>query len=148
MRRHRFCQVEVERLCSLHMRTALYVLLALAAPGLRRPDRLQVGGRERCHALFGSARRGRRESGAEQRPQSCRLPGAFLLRPRRRSSRTKAGPVYSRFVVASPQQDQSFINYGRQASPCRWRATPAISSIHTVALYLDGSPVPGFSRDR
>ena len=145
MRRHRFCQVEVERLCSLHMRTALYVLLALAAPafagqtvykwvdekGVTHFSDQPVAGAEKVEMSSGA-----------NRPAS---PPPSYMPPAPQETR-KAGPAYSRFVIASPQQDQAFINTGGTVT-VQLAATPSISPNHSVTLYLDGAPVSDFSGD-
>jgi hypothetical protein len=52
--------------------------------------------------------------------------------------------VYSRFVVESPQQDEAIINTGG-AVRVSLASTPALSSGHVVALYLDGTRVEDFA---
>lgn len=144
MRRHRFCQVGVERLCSLHMRTALYVLLALAAPafagqtvykwvdekGVTHFSDQPTAGAEKVEMSAGANR-------TADPPPSYASSGS-------EEPTAKAGPAYSRFVIVSPQQDQSIINTGGKVT-VQLAATPSIGAGHTVALYLDGAPVSDFN---
>lgn len=141
---HRFCQVEEERLCSLHMRTALYVLLALAAPafagqtvykwvdekGVTHFSDQPVAGAEKVELSSGAHR-------AASPPPSYTPPAS-------QEPKAKPGPPYSRFVIESPQQDQAIINTGGKVT-VQLSATPAIGQGHTVALYLDGAPVSDFN---
>lgn len=53
------------------------------------------------------------------------------------------GPPYARFVIESPQQDESIINTGGKVS-VRLATTPAISAGHNVTLYLDGARVEDY----
>ncbi|WP_129781313.1 DUF4124 domain-containing protein [Peristeroidobacter soli] len=125
------------------MRTALYVLLALAAPafagqtvykwvddkGVTHFSDQPIAGAEKVELSSGPSR-------AATPPPSYSPPAS--------QPPVKAGPPYSRFVIVSPQQDQAFINSGGKVT-VSLAATPAITSGHTVTLYLDGSPVAGFS---
>lgn len=124
------------------MRTALYVLLALAAPafagqtvykwvdekGVTHFSDQPIAGAEKVELSSGPSR------AAEPAPSYT--PSA--------QEPTKSGPVYSRFVVTSPQPDQSFSNTGGKVT-VQLASTPAIGNGHTVALYLDGSPVSDFA---
>ena len=74
-------------------------------------------------------------------PRARRL---LTLPQHRRQPKAKSGPAYSRFVVESPQQDQSIINTGGKVT-VQLSATPAVAQDHTVALYLDGAPVSDFN---
>jgi hypothetical protein len=49
---------------------------------------------------------------------------------------------YSAFEISSPAPEQSFINTGGQVS-ISLRVSPALRPGHTVAVVLDGQPVPG-----
>lgn len=144
MRRRRFCQVGAERLCSLHMRTALYVLLALAAPvfagqtvytwkddkGVTHWSDQPVPGATKVE-LSGSSRPANPAPAPTPAAQPAQEP-------------TTKGPTYSRFVVESPQPDQAFINTAGVVL-VQLAATPAIADDHVVALFLDGAPVADFS---
>ncbi|GFE78341.1 hypothetical protein GCM10011487_03410 [Steroidobacter agaridevorans] len=128
------------------MRTALYVLLALAAPafagqtvykwvdekGVTHFSDQPVAGAEKVE-LSGGANR-------PASPPPAYAPSAPQETP------VKAGPAYSRFVIVNPQQDQAIINTGGTVT-VQLAATPSIDARHTVALYLDGAPVAGFSGD-
>lgn len=129
------------------MRTALYVLLALAAPafagqtvykwvdekGVTHFSDQPVAGAEKVEMSSGA------KSSASPAP-----PSYTPSEPQ--DSRAKAGPPYSRFVISSPQQDQAIINTGGQVS-VQISATPSISAGHSVMLYLDGAPVSDFAGD-
>nr|WP_298722333.1 DUF4124 domain-containing protein [uncultured Steroidobacter sp.] len=126
------------------MRTALYVLLALAAPafagqtvykwvdekGVTHFSDQPVSGAEKVELSSGGNR-------AASPPPSY-TPSAS------QEPKAKPGPAYSRFVVESPQQDQAIINTGGKVT-VQLSATPAIGPGHTVALYLDGAPVSDFN---
>ncbi|MFC4310217.1 DUF4124 domain-containing protein [Steroidobacter flavus] len=123
------------------MRTALYVLLALAAPafagqtvykwvdekGVTHFSDQPIAGAEKVELSSGPSR--------ATTPQPSYAPST--------AQPTQSGPAYSRFVVVSPQQDQSFVNTGGKVT-VSLASSPAISTGHTVTLYLDGSPVSGF----
>jgi hypothetical protein len=125
------------------MRTALYVLLALAAPafagqtvykwvdekGVTHFSDQPVAGAEKVELSSGTNR--------SASPPPAYTPSAP------QETKEQAGPAYSRFVIASPQQDEAIINTGGQVT-VQIAATPAIDSKHSVALYLDGSPVSDF----
>jgi hypothetical protein len=142
MRRCRFCQVEAKRLCSFHMRTVLYVFLALVAvpafagqvvwkwvdeKGVTHFSDQPVPGATKME--LNSAPR----PSAEPAPSYTPPPQA--TRP--------VGPPYARFVVESPQQDESIINTGGKVS-VRLSTTPALSAGHNVTIYLDGARVEDF----
>lgn len=124
------------------MRTALYVLLALATPalagqtvytwkdekGVTHFSDQPVAGAEKMELSSGSSK--------------SATPAPTYTAPSSEPA-TPAGPAYSRFVIESPQQDQSFVNTGGKVT-VQVAATPALGVGHTIALYLDGSPVPGF----
>lgn len=125
------------------MRTALYVLLALAAApafagqtvykwvdekGVTHFSDQPIAGAEKVELSSG--------------PNRASAPAPSYAAPSS-TPPTQAGPAYSRFAVVSPQQDQSFINTGGKVT-VQLAATPAIGNGHTVALYLDGSKVSDF----
>ncbi len=124
------------------MRTALYVLLALAAPafagqtvykwvdekGVTHFSDQPVAGAEKVELSSG--------------PNRASPPAPSYTSPAPQP--TRSGPAYSRFVVVSPQQDQSFVNSGGNIT-VQLAAEPALDGNHKVALYLDGAPVSGFS---
>lgn len=124
------------------MRTALYVLLVLAVPafagqtvykwvdekGVTHYSDQPIAGAEKVELSVGTRRA---------------TPPPPTYAPPARQDVTPKAPVYSRFVVASPQQDEAIINTGGVVR-VSLAATPAISSEHVVSLYLDGAPVPEF----
>lgn len=125
------------------MRTALYVLLALAAPafagqtvykwvdenGVTHFSDQPVAGAEKVELAGGSNR------------SSAAAP-AYTPPPPRATTPTQTGPVYSRFVIASPQQDEAIINTGGVVR-VELASTPALDSGHRITFYLDGSEVQG-----
>lgn len=143
MYRHRFCQVEAERLCSLHMRTALYVLLALAAPALAGQTVYTWKDEKGVTHFSDQPQPGAEKMELQASPKPAATPAPTYSSPTSTPAPAKAGPVYSRFVITSPQQDQTFANTGGKVS-VQLAATPNIGNGHTVALYLDGSPVSDF----
>lgn len=143
MHRCRFCQVGVERLCSLHMRTALYVLLALAAPAFAGQTVYKWVDEKGVTHFSDQPIAGAEKVELSSGPNRAATPAPSYTPPTPQEP-AKAGPVYSRFVVESPQQDQSFINTGGKVT-VQLAATPALADSHTVALYLDGSRVSDFA---
>lgn len=125
------------------MRTALYVLLALAAPafagqtvykwvdekGVTHFSDQPVDGAEKVEL----------SSGSNRSPEAAPSYSA----PTRLNSMTQKGPVYGRFVIERPQQDESIVNTGG-AVRVSLASSPALSSGHVVALYLDGTRVADF----
>lgn len=129
------------------MRTALYVLLTLAAvpalagqtvykwvdeKGVTHFSDQPVAGAEKVE-LSGGANR------------SSPPPPSYSPPSRQDTSSQEDRTVsYSRFVIESPQQDEAIINTGGVVR-VSVASTPAISSGHVVALYLDGERVENFS---
>lgn len=125
------------------MRTGLYVLLALAVPafagqtvykwvdekGVTHYSDQPVAGAEKVELSSGPSH--------SSTPTPTYAPRSQSPEPRQR------GPVYARFVVESPQQDEAIINTGGVVR-VRLASTPAISSGHIVSLYLDGERVEDF----
>lgn len=128
------------------MRTALYVLLALAVPafagqtvykwvdekGVTHFSDQPVAGAEKVEL-----------SGGSNRAHAPDAPGTTYVSPSAQNPANK-GPAYGRFVVESPQQDEAIINTGG-AVRVRLAMTPALDSSHSITLYLDGTPVGDFA---
>jgi hypothetical protein len=126
------------------MRTALYVLLALAAPafagqtvykwvdekGVTHFSDQPVAGAEKVELSSG--------------PNRAASPAPAYTTPAPQEPPAKAGPTYSRFVIESPQEDQSIVNTGGKVT-VQVAATPAIDGAHSVTLYLDGARVSDFN---
>jgi hypothetical protein len=126
------------------MRTALYVLLALAVPafagqtvykwvdekGVTHFSDQPTAGAEKVELSSGPNR------AASEAPPSYAPPVQQEEAPQ--------GPAYARFVVDKPQQDEAIINTGGVVR-VSLASTPALSSEHQVALYLDGAPVQDFA---
>lgn len=125
------------------MRTALYVLLALAVPafagqtvykwvdekGVTHFSDQPVAGAEKVELSSG--------------PRRSAEPTPTYAAPTQQDTGPK-GPPYSRFVVESPQQDEAIINTGGVVR-VSLASTPAIAGGHMISLYLDGSPVADYS---
>jgi len=124
------------------MRTALYVLLALAAPALAGQT-VYTWKDEKGVTHFSDQPRPGAEKMELQSPKPAATPAPTYSPPASTPEPAKAGPLYSRFVITSPQQDQTFANTGGKIS-VQLAATPNIADGHTVALYMDGSAVPDF----
>ena len=144
MRRPRFCQVEAKRLCSFHMRTALYVLLALAAlPALAGQTVWKWVDDKGVTHFSDQPMPGATKMELNSAP--ARATPAPTATATSTSDETRSrGPAYSRFVIASPQQDEAIINTGGKVT-VQIAATPALASGHVVQLYLDGARVEDFS---
>lgn len=127
------------------MRTALYILLALAAPafagqtvwkwvddkGVTHYSDQPVPGATKME-LNSSSR-----ASSESKPvYTSQSPGKDIP--------AQKGPLYARFVVESPQQDASIINTGGKVQ-VRLASTPAIGGGQAIAIYLDGARVEGLS---
>lgn len=142
MRRRRFCQVEAKRLCSFHMRTALYVLLALAAVPATAGQAVWKWVDEKGVTHFSDQPvPGATKMELNSAPASS-TPAPTYTPPPSTSTRP-IGPAYSRFVIESPQQDEAIINTGGKVT-VRIASTPAIAQDHVVYLYMDGALVQDF----
>ena len=145
------CYLWAKRLCSGPMRTALLLLLALAASGPvqhrvgRR--RVEVGGRQGRHALLRSARAGC-DQDRSARGQRCRSS----LRGRR--CRAQPSPTAARQspddyrtfadrAAAERSVDHQYRWPGQRRDPHRAGGAAA----HRLSLYLDGKLVTGFARN-
>lgn len=127
------------------MRTALYVLLALAVPafaghtvwkwvddkGVTHYSDQPVPGATKME--LNSSNR----SGSEAAP-------AYTSQPSQQETAPPKGPAYARFVVESPQQDESIINTDGKVT-VRLASTPAIGGGQLISIYLDGARVEGLS---
>jgi hypothetical protein len=128
------------------MRTALYVLLALAAPafagqtvykwvdekGVTHYSDQPVAGAEKVELKGGA----NRSSAPAPTPSYAPPPSRETT-----STRKETGPAYSRFVITSPQQDEAIINTGGVVR-VEVAATPALDAGHRITYYLDGAQVP------
>ena len=124
------------------MRTALYVLLALAVPafagqtvykwvdekGVTHFSDQPVPGAEKVELSSGPNRA---------------TPAPTYTPPAQPQEPATKGPVYARFVIVSPQQDQAIINTGGVVT-VSLASSPPIGSDQVVSLYLDGQQVKDF----
>lgn len=126
------------------MRTALYVLLALAAPAFAGQTVWKwVDDKGVTHysdqPVPGATKMELNSSRSDTDPKPSYTPSS----PGRDIAPQK-GPAYARFVVISPQQDESIINTGGKVT-VRLASTPAIGGGQAIAIYLDGARVEGLS---
>ncbi|WP_157994212.1 DUF4124 domain-containing protein [Peristeroidobacter agariperforans] len=126
------------------MRTALYVLLALAAPAFAGQTVYKWVDEKGVTHFSDQPTAGAEKvemSGGVNRPAS---PPPTYAPSAPQETQAKAGPAYSRFVIVSPQQDQSIVNTGGNVT-VQLAVSPSMSRGHSVALYLDGAPVSDFN---
>lgn len=124
------------------MRTALYVLLALAAVPAFAGQTVWKWVDEKGVTHFSDQPvPGATKMELNSAPSSSSEPAPTYTPPPTTSRQT--GPAYSRLAIESPQQDESIINTGGKLT-IRMSSTPAIGHDHIVALLMDGAPVPGF----
>lgn len=126
------------------MRTALYVLLALAVPAFAGQTVWKwVDDKGVTHysdqPVPGATKM---ELNSSNRSDSQPAP-AYTSRPSQEAAPPK-GPAYARFVVESPQQDEAIINTGGKVT-VRLASTPAIGGGQLISIYLDGARVEGLS---
>lgn len=122
------------------MRTALYVLLALAVPAFAGQTVYKwVDDKGVTHF---SDQPGPGAEKVELRGGSNRsaAPAPTYSPPAQQDTTARKGPPYSRFVVDSPQQDEAIINTGGVVR-VSLASTPAIATGHLITLYLDGGAV-------
>jgi hypothetical protein len=125
------------------MRTALYVLLALAAPAFAGQTVYKWVDEKGVTHFSDQPIAGAEKVELSSGPNRAATPAAPSYTPSpSQNTPTRTGPAYSRFVIESPQQDQAFINTGGKVS-VQLAASPPIGS-NQVALYLDGSRVSDF----
>lgn len=125
------------------MRTALYVLLALAAPAFAGQTVYKWVDEKGVTHFSDQPRSGAEKVELSSGSNRADSPPPAYTPSAPQESKAQSGPAYSRFVVESPQQDQAIINTGGKVT-VQLSATPTVAPGHTVALYLDGAPVPDF----
>jgi hypothetical protein len=126
------------------MRTALYVLLALAAVPAFAGQTVWKWVDEKGVTHFSDQPMpGATKMELNSAPPSSSEP-APTSTPPASATTTPSGPAYSRLVVESPQQDESVVNSGGKVT-VRLASTPALAPEHVVNLYLDGARVNGVS---
>jgi len=125
------------------MRTALYVLLALATVPAFAGQTVWKWVDEKGVTHFSDQPvPGATKMELNSSTRSTVEPAPNYTPPPPTETRP-TGPAYSRLAIESPQQDESVINTGGKVS-VRIASTPGISPGHVVALYLDGTRVEGF----
>ncbi|WP_161965970.1 DUF4124 domain-containing protein [Steroidobacter cummioxidans] len=125
------------------MRTALYVLLALAAPAFAGQTVYKWVDEKGVTHFSDQPRSGAEKVELSSGTNRADSPPPSYTPSAPQEPKAKPGPAYTRFVIASPQQDQAIINTGGKVT-VQLSATPAVGPGHTVALYLDGAPVSEF----
>jgi hypothetical protein len=127
------------------MRTALYVLLALAMPVFAGQTVWKWVDDQGVTHFSDQPMPGatKMELNSSSRPSSEPAP-AYTPRAPSKDIPAQKGPAYARFVIESPQQDESVINTGGQVR-VRLASTPAIGGGQMVSLFLDGARVEGLS---
>lgn len=128
------------------MRMALYVLLALAAPALAGQTVWKwVDDKGVTHysdqPVPGATKM---ELNSSNRTDADSKP-IYTQQSPGRDIPAQKGPAYARFVVESPQQDESIINTGGKLQ-VRLASTPAIGGGQEIAIYLDGARLEGLAR--
>lgn len=126
------------------MRTALYVLLAMAMPAFAGQTVWKwVDEKGVTHfsdqPVPGATKMELNSSSRAPEPTPTYTPP-----PASSTERASSGPAYARFVIESPQQDEAIINTGGKVT-VRIASTPALAQGHSVILYLDGARVQDFS---
>jgi hypothetical protein len=125
------------------MRTALYVLLAMAAVPAFAGQTVWKWVDEKGVTHFSDQPMpGATKMELNSSSRSSAEPTAPAYTPPPTTTRS-IGPAYSRLAIVSPQQDESIVNTGGKVV-VRLASTPAIAQDHVVALYLDGAQVQDF----
>lgn len=125
------------------MRTALYLLFALAAfPAIAGQTVWKWVDEKGVTHFSDSPVPGATKMELNSAPSSSPAP-APTYTPSPSSTTRPTGPAYSRLVVESPQQDESIVNTGGKVT-VRLASTPALAAGHVMALYLDGARVQDF----
>lgn len=124
------------------MRTALYVLLALAAVPAFAGQTVWKWVDEKGVTHFSdSPVAGATKMELNSTPSSSSEPApTYTPSP---TTERPTGPAYSRLAVESPQQDETIPNSGGKVT-VRLTSTPALAHNHVVTLYMDGARVEGF----
>ena len=116
-------------------------------PGVRRPDRVEVGGRGRRDALLRPPGPGATKV---EIASSSRSDAEDSTRPSFSTSiaqpQEPSGPPYRNFEIWKPSEGESFINTGGQVT-VNVRVEPGLQSGHNLYLYLDGRLVEGAAPD-
>jgi hypothetical protein len=126
------------------MRTALYVLLALAAPALAGQTVYkwvdEKGVTHYSDQPVAGAEKVELKGGANRSSAPAPTYAPPPARETTTSTRKETGPAYSRFVITSPQQDEAIINTGGVVR-VEVAATPPLDAGHRITYYLDGAQV-------
>ena len=135
------------------MRTALLLLLALAAPvlsstaaatevwkwvddkGVTHYSDQPVAGATKIEVRTGNV--------VDSSPASTSASSSSSSSA---ASAQTAAPAYRNFEIWRPEPDQSIINTGGQVN-VEIRVEPSVLPLHQLALYLDGKLVTGFPRN-
>jgi hypothetical protein len=125
------------------MRTALYLLLALAAvPAIAGQTVWKWVDEKGVTHFSDQPMPGATKMELNSAPSPSPPPAPTYTAPATTSTRP-TGPAYSRLVVESPQQDETIANTGGKVT-VRLASTPALGQGHVMALFLDGARVQDF----
>jgi len=122
------------------MRTALYVLLALAAPALAGQTVWKWVDDKGVTHYSDQPVPGATKMELNSSNRSGDATPSFTPPAQNKAISERAGPAYSRFAIDSPQQDETIINTGGRVR-VSVAATPAIRNGQLVTIYLDGARV-------
>lgn len=125
------------------MRTALYVLLALAVPAFAGQTVWKWVDEKGVTHFSDQPVPGAEKMELNSSNRSSNSTPSYTPPTPQQDVPARKGPAYSRFVVESPRQDESVINTGGTVR-VRLASTPAIGGGQIVSLYLDGARVEGF----
>ena len=126
------------------MRTALYVLLALAAPAFAGQTVYKWVDEKGVTHFSDQPTAGAEKVELSSGPDRSAEPAPAYTAPAQQAP-VNQGPAYSRFAIESPQQEEAIINTGGVVS-VRLAISPQIEAAHVVTLYLDGALVEDFPK--
>jgi hypothetical protein len=126
------------------MRTALYLLLALAAvPAIAGQTVWKWVDEKGVTHFSDQPVPGATKMELNSAPSPSPPPAPTNTPSPAVTTARQIGPAYSRLVVESPQQDESIVNSGGKVT-VRLASTPALAPDHVMALYLDGARIQDF----
>lgn len=124
------------------MRTALYVLLALAMPAVAGQTVWKWVDEKGVTHFSDQPIPGAEKMELNSSSRSSQPAPAYTPQPQTQDTAPQKGPTYSRFVIESPRQDEAILNTGGTVQ-VRLAATPAIGAGQVISVYLDGARVEG-----
>lgn len=121
------------------MRTALYFLLALAVPAFAGQTVYKWVDEKGVTHFSDQPTAGAEKVELSSGPSRA-APAPTYSAPSSQDTPAEQGPVYSRFAIESPQQDEAVINTGGVVR-VTVASSPALAGAHQISFYLDGSVV-------